>query len=112
MDELAKKRCKSCEDDGFPAYTPEQAADMMAHIPEWKLSDDARTITRSFPFKDFKGALEFANRIGKLAEEEWHHPDLIVAWGRVEALLTTHSIKGLSENDFIMAAKIDLLLEE
>ncbi len=82
---------------------------MMEHIPEWVLSDDGRRITRHFPFKDFKSALAFANQIGELAESEWHHPDLIVAWGRVEALLTTHSVKGLTENDFIMAAKIDLL---
>lgn len=111
MDELAKKKCKPCEDDGFPAFTKEQATDMMAHIPEWTLSENGKTITRSFPFKDFKSALAFANKIGELVEEEWHHPDIIVAWGRVEVLLTTHSIKGLSENDFIVAAKIDLLQE-
>jgi 4a-hydroxytetrahydrobiopterin dehydratase len=111
MSELAKKKCKPCEDDGFPAFTKEQAADMMAHIPEWTLSENGRAITRSFPFKDFKSAFAFANKVGELAEEEWHHPDLIVAWGRVEVLLTTHSIKGLSENDFILAAKIDLLQE-
>lgn len=84
---------------------------MMAHIPDWTLTPDARSITRSFPFKDFKSALAFANTIGELVEEEWHHPDMIVAWGRVEVLLTTHSIRGLSENDFIVAAKIDLLQE-
>lgn len=84
---------------------------MMPHIPEWKLSLDGGSLTRSFPFKNFKDALTFANKVGALAEEEWHHPDLIVAWGRVEVLLTTHSIKGLAENDFILAAKIDLLVE-
>lgn len=109
MSELSKKPCKPCEDDGFPAFTKEQAEDMMAHIPEWTLEENARAITRKFPFKDFKTALAFANTIGELAEAEWHHPDLIVAFGRVEVLLTTHSIKGLSENDFILAAKIDLL---
>lgn len=109
MSELAKKKCVPCEDDGFPAFTKEQAADMMVHIPEWKLSERGTSITRQFPFKDFKEALGFANKVGALAEEEWHHPDLIVAWGRVEVLLTTHSVKGLTENDFIMAAKIDLI---
>lgn len=109
MSDLAKKECKPCEDDGFPALTKEQAEDMMQHIPEWTLSENGRAVTRSFPFKDFKAALSFANRVGELAEESWHHPDLIVAFGRVEVLLTTHSIKGLSENDFILAAKIDLL---
>lgn len=109
MSELAKRPCKPCEDDGFPAFTREQAVDMMPQIPEWTLSENGRAITRSFPFKDFKDALAFANRVGELAEEAWHHPDIIVAWGRVEVLLTTHSIKGLSENDFILAARIDLL---
>jgi 4a-hydroxytetrahydrobiopterin dehydratase len=107
--DLAKKKCVPCEDDGFPALTKEQATDLMPHIPEWELSERATSITRQFPFKDFKSALAFANRVGELAEEEWHHPDIIVAWGRVEVLLTTHSVKGLTENDFIMAAKIDLL---
>ncbi|HEX5774903.1 MAG TPA: 4a-hydroxytetrahydrobiopterin dehydratase [Candidatus Paceibacterota bacterium] len=111
MSELSKKKCVPCEGD-FPAFTKEQATDMMEHIPEWTLSDNGKAITRSFPFKDFKSALAFANKVGKVAEEEWHHPDLIVAWGRVEVLLTTHSIKGLAENDFIMAAKIDLLIDD
>ncbi|HYF29397.1 MAG TPA: 4a-hydroxytetrahydrobiopterin dehydratase [Candidatus Paceibacterota bacterium] len=109
MEELSKKKCKPCEDDGFPALTKEQAGDLMQHIPEWTLSERGTSITRQFPFKDFKEALAFANKVGELADEEWHHPDLIVAWGRVEVLLTTHSVKGLSENDFILAAKIDLL---
>lgn len=108
MSELAKKKCVPCEGD-FPAFTPEQARDMMEHIPEWELSSDTRHITRIFPFKDFAEALSFANKVGELAQEDWHHPQLIVAWGRVEVLLTTNSIRGLSENDFILAAKIDLL---
>ncbi|MEK7100154.1 MAG: 4a-hydroxytetrahydrobiopterin dehydratase, partial [Patescibacteria group bacterium] len=91
-DKLTEKHCVPCEDENFPAFTKEQADDMMAHIPDWELSADSRRITRRFPFKDFKSALAFANKIGELAESEWHHPDLIVAWGRVEVLLTTHAI--------------------
>jgi len=109
MSELANKKCVPCEDKNFPPFTPAQASDMMEHIPEWKLSEDARRLSRVFGFKDFSTALAFANEIGKVADEEWHHPDLRVSWGSVEVFLTTHSIKGLSENDFIVAAKIDLL---
>lgn len=108
MSELAKKKCIPCEGD-FPAMTPEQAKDMMEQVPEWKLSEDSRAISRLFGFKDFAKALAFANEVGKIAEEDWHHPDLRVSWGKVEVKLTTHSIRGLSENDFIVAAKIDLL---
>lgn len=109
MTKLTDKHCIPCERDDFPALTPAQAKDMMEHVPEWKLSEDAKQITRLFGFKDFNAALGFANEIGKLADEEWHHPDLRVSWGKVEVTLTTHSIRGLSENDFILAAKIDLL---
>lgn len=81
----------------------------MEQIPEWKLSEDGKRISRLFGFKDFAKALEFANKVGQVAEEQWHHPDMKVSWGKVEVMLTTHSIKGLSENDFIVAAHIDLI---
>jgi len=106
--DLAKKRCIPCE-GGFPALTREQAGDFLPHVPEWKMDDAATEISREFKFADFQEALEFANRIGEVAQEEWHHPDLAVSWGKVGVRLTTHAVKGLSENDFIMAAKIDLL---
>lgn len=109
MSELSQRHCIPCERDDFPALTLAQAKDLMPQIPEWKLSEDGRVIHRLFGFKDFNAALAFANAIGKVADEEWHHPDLKVSWGKVEVTLTTHSIKGLSENDFILAAKIDLL---
>jgi 4a-hydroxytetrahydrobiopterin dehydratase len=109
MSALSNKKCIPCEDKDFPAFTSEQAKDMMEHIPEWKLSDDAKKISRLFGFKDFAKALAFTNEVGKLAEEEWHHPDIRLSWGKVEVSLTTHSIRGLSENDFILAVKIDLI---
>jgi 4a-hydroxytetrahydrobiopterin dehydratase len=109
MSQLAKKECIPCEDGDFPPFTLEQARDMMEQIPQWKLSEDASHITRVLGFKDFASALSFANKIGEVAEEEWHHPDLRISWGSVEVTLTTHAIRGLSENDFILAAKIDLL---
>lgn len=110
MTDLATKRCVPCEEGG-PALTRAQAETLMENIPGWTLSDDAKQITRSFPFKDFSVALAFADKVGKIAEEEWHHPDLAIAWGRVDITLSTHAVRGLSENDFIVAVKINLLLE-
>jgi 4a-hydroxytetrahydrobiopterin dehydratase len=103
---IADKHCEPCEGD-FPAFTPEQAADYMPHIPEWVLAEDSKSITREFRFKDFKEALGFTNQVGELAEEEGHHPDIELTWGKVRLTLTTHAISGLSENDVILAAKID-----
>lgn len=110
--DLASKRCIPCEGDDFPALTKEQAADFMPHVPLWSINEDSTEISRLFRFKDFKEALKFTNKIGALAEEEGHHPDIMLAWGKVGVKLTTHSIKGLSENDFVLAAKIDLLEHE
>lgn len=73
---------------------------------------DHRRIERTFPFPDFVRALGFANRIGEIAEAEGHHPDLLVAWGRVEVTIWTHKVNGLTESDFILAAKIDRLAAE
>lgn len=108
MSELATKKCVPCEGD-FPALTPEQAKDYMEHISSWTLAEDAKSISRTYRFKDFAEALAFTNKVGVLAEEEGHHPDIELSWGRVGISLSTHSIGGLSENDIILAAKIDLL---
>jgi 4a-hydroxytetrahydrobiopterin dehydratase len=75
-------------------------------VPEWKAIDDHH-LTRAFTFPDFKQALDFVNRVGALAEEQGHHPDILLAWGKAEITLWTHKINGLTESDFIMAAKID-----
>ncbi len=109
MPNLADKHCIPCEEGGKP-LTKEQATDLMEQVAGWILSDDATQLTRSFPFKDFADALTFADKVGKLAEEEWHHPDLSITWGRVDVTLSTHSIRGLSESDFILAAKINGIL--
>ena len=107
MSELSKKRCIPCE-NGVDAYTPDIAEGMMKELTEeWMLVDDAHLLVREFRFKDFVQAMEFANKVGVLAEEEQHHPDLAISWGSVSIELTTHAIGGLSENDFILAAKID-----
>jgi 4a-hydroxytetrahydrobiopterin dehydratase len=109
MSELSKKRCVPCE-GGVKPYTPEEAQKMMGELSKgWMLIDDAHLLVREFRFKDFAQAIAFANKVGEIAEQEQHHPELLVGWGRVSVELTTHAIEGLSENDFILAAKIDML---
>jgi 4a-hydroxytetrahydrobiopterin dehydratase len=79
-----------------------------AKLPEWKVVREHH-VARTFPFPDFKKALRFANKIGALAEEEGHHPDLCVSWGKLGVQIFTHKVGGLTESDFILAAKIDRL---
>lgn len=105
---LIDRHCGPCEGD-IPKFSKEQAQDMMEQIPLWTLSEAGDRLNRSFVFKDFAKALAFVNAVGKLAEEEWHHPDIAFGWGRVDITVSTHSIRGLAENDFILAAKIDAL---
>ncbi len=91
--------------------TPAQAEGLMAELnDDWMLVDDAHLLVREFRFKDFAQAMAFANKIAAVAEDEGHHPDLSISWGSVSVELSTHSIGGLSENDYILAAKIDALV--
>ena len=84
---------------------------MIAETPGWTLSDDTTRIERSFKLPDFAAALALVNRIGELAEEEGHHPDLSFGWGYCRVVFYTHKIKGLHENDFIMAAKVNAVAD-
>ncbi len=106
--DLAQKRCVACEGGAQPMTSMEAEA-MFSHVKDWILSPDSKNISKQFKFKNFKDAMMFANKIGDIAESEGHHPDLLIGWGRVGVELSTHAIKGLSENDFIIAAKIDLI---
>lgn len=106
MDDFNSKHCIPCESD-FPPLTLEQAKDFMEHVQGWEMNEVGTEISRTYKFKDFKEALAFANKVGDLAEEEGHHPDLLVSWGKVKITLSTHAIKGLSENDFILGHKIN-----
>jgi 4a-hydroxytetrahydrobiopterin dehydratase len=108
MDDLTLKVCIACEGDVAPLSLHE-AQKLFEQIPAWEISEDGTTITREYSFKDFKEALACTNRIGEIAEQEGHHPDITLGWGRVGVSLTTHAIKGLSENDFIVASKIEAL---
>jgi len=86
--------------------TPMEATALLTHLKGWTLAKDFKKISKKFTFRNFVEAMEFANTITPIAEQEGHHPDLLIGWGRVEVELTTHAIGGLSENDFILAAKI------
>lgn len=109
MSELRKKKCVPCE-GGIPPLTPAQAEGLMTELhDDWMLVDGAHLLVREFRFKDFADAMAFANKIAAIAEEEGHHPDLNIGWGSVGVELSTHAIGGLSENDYIVAAKIDAL---
>jgi 4a-hydroxytetrahydrobiopterin dehydratase len=87
----------------------EEAVRMIAEIPGWMLEEDAKGIHREFRFRNFKEAIRFGWHVGELAEAEGHHPDLSIGWGYCTVRFRTHAIKGLHENDFIMAAKVSRL---
>ena len=80
------------------------------HVKDWMLAEDAKSISKNFKFKDFKEALAFVNKVGDIAESEGHHPDIELGWGKVTITLSTHAIGGLSQNDFIVAAKINNII--
>jgi 4a-hydroxytetrahydrobiopterin dehydratase len=103
--DLAGRRCVPCE-KGTPPLTEEEAAPYLPLVPGWELRD-GKSIRRRFRFKRFLDSMAFVNRIAEAAESECHHPDIFISYDRVRVDLTTHAINGLSENDFIMAAKID-----
>ncbi len=102
---LTQKKCGPCE-AGTPPLKPGEFKPFMAQISGWDIEVN-RYLAKEFTFKDFQSALDFVNVIGSIAEEEGHHPDLYLTWGKVGVKLFTHKINGLSENDFILAAKID-----
>jgi len=103
---LAEKTCTPCR-DGVPPLARDEARRFQAQAPDWELGDDAHRIQRTFRFRNFREALAFVQEVGELAEAEGHHPDISFGWGYVTVSLSTKKIKGLHENDFIMASKID-----
>lgn len=103
---LANRKCVPCEDGAEP-MSKKEAEEYLAHVKDWNLAGNK--IEKEFVFKDFKEAMKFVNKVAEIAEEEGHHPDIHISWDKVTLELTTHSIRGLSENDFIVAAKIDRL---
>ncbi|MDE0083402.1 MAG: 4a-hydroxytetrahydrobiopterin dehydratase [Gammaproteobacteria bacterium] len=108
MSELSRMKCEACR-RGAPTVTEEEARELGAAVPDWMIvdRDGIPTLERTFDFPDFVAALAFTNEVGVAAEEEGHHPALLTEWGRVTVSWWTHKIRGLHQNDFIMAAKTD-----
>lgn len=102
---LAEKHCVPCR-GGVPPLKGEELEKLKAHVSGWEVVD-GHHLTKSYKFKDFREALNFVNRIGEIAEAEGHHPDIYLSWGKVDVKTWTHKIDGLTESDFILAAKID-----
>lgn len=108
--ELADRGCVPCE-RGTPALGDDQIAPLLAQLDGWRLDPEGR-LTRAFHHKGFMPGVKLVDRIAEVAEAEGHHPDLLLTWGSLTVTLTTHSIAGLSENDFVMAAKIERLARD
>jgi 4a-hydroxytetrahydrobiopterin dehydratase len=107
---LKEQKCVPCENFGIQPLTREEAKALLTDTPHWILAEDAHSIHRDFQFKGFKSVMFFVNAVAFMAEQEGHHPDLKLGYNYCAITYATHSIKGLSKNDFICAAKIDQLL--
>ncbi len=112
MNDLLKKNCVPCEGGVIP-FDISEIHNYQKKVDGWNINKEENKIfflKKKFIFKNFLGSLKFINSVGKISEEEGHHPDLTFGWGYAEIKITTHAIKGLSENDFILAAKIDQII--
>lgn len=109
MMDLTAKTCTPCR-GGVPALTQAEVEAFLPQVPEWQPIDNATKIERTFKFSDFVSAMRFAQKVGELAEQEGHHPEVTFGWGYCRVLFFTKKIKGLHENDFIIAAKVDQLV--
>ena len=107
MSDLAQKKCIPCS-GGVPRLEPSRVAELANEVPGWQVVDNHH-LHRRWRFTDFAGALAFVNRVGEVAEREAHHPDIAFTWGRVDVEIHTHKIDGLTESDFILAAKLGAL---
>ncbi len=109
MTDLLSKKCVPCE-VGMPPLSKDEAEKLLKEIPDWEIVDDSKKIQKEFKLESFRKAIEFVDKIADIAEQEGHHPDIHIFYKKVIIELTTHNIHGLSENDFIVAAKINTLL--
>ena len=112
MTNLAAGKCVPCR-GGDPSLTEAEIADLMSHVPQWQTvtQDNILRLQRVFKFKNYAQAVDFTNKIAAIAEEEGHHPLIVLEWGKVTVQWWTHVVKGLHRNDFIMAAKSDELFD-
>lgn len=110
--ELAKQQCSACRPDS-PAVPATEQKELLRGLPGWDIRtrSDIPRLVKTYVFKDFRTALVFTNRVGQLAEDANHHPELLTEWGRVRIAWWTHSIKGLHRNDFILAARCETLID-
>jgi 4a-hydroxytetrahydrobiopterin dehydratase len=107
MSGLAEKSCVPCR-GGVPALKGKELEDLHRQVPDWEVVNEHH-LKRMFTFPDFVSALAFVNRVGEVAEKEGHHPDIYLAWGKAEITIWTHKVDGMTESDFILAAKINKL---
>lgn len=108
MNDLVHKKCIPCE-TSQPPMKREDAQPYLDMMPEWKLANEGNSIERFYTFKDFAHSMKFVDAVADIAEEQGHHPDIHISYDKVRIELSTHFIHGLSENDFIVAAKIEAL---
>ena len=111
MTNLNKKNCTPCSGN-TPKLSIDEIQNKLLEINDWELNDNKEMLFKKFKFKSFKKALHFTNLVGELAEGEGHHPDISLGWGYCLIMIHTHAIKGLSINDFILAAKIDQVTQQ
>ncbi len=108
--DLADKTCVPCR-GGVPPLTADEIRPLLAEVDGWEVIEQHH-VQKRFDFPDFVTALDFVNAVGAVAEDQGHHPDLYLTWGKVEVKIWTHKIDGLTESDFVLAAKIDRLRSE
>jgi len=110
MSDLVRQKCEACRADA-PRVADDELSDLLKQIPDWQpvTSNSVLKLNKVFNFENYADAISFTNKIAELAEEEDHHPAILLEWGRVEVTWWTHKINGLHKNDFIAAAKTDLL---
>ena len=108
MDDLLKKKCQPCE-GGIMPFDISEIHKYQKKVDGWEILEDKKIffLHKNFNFKNFKESQKFINKVGEISEKEGHHPDISFGWGYAKVKITTHAIEGLSENDFILAAKID-----
>ena len=107
MSELADLQCVPCR-GGVPPLAGLEIEKLVGQLEAWQVADEHH-LSKTYRFKDFRESLEFVNRVGALAEQQGHHPDICFGWGTAEIRIWTHKIDGLTESDFVLAAKIDKL---
>ena len=107
MSQLASKQCVPCR-GGVPPLTGEEIKPLLGQLQEWEVIDEHH-LRKMYRFSNFRESLAFVNKVGELAEDQGHHPDICFGWGQAEITIWTHKIDGLTESDFVLAAKIDKL---